>query len=256
MSAPFAWHSLRTRLPGEWEITTYEKDPVRGRIEFSTLDGPMASLAWAPAKRKQPRDLWERSEDSHEGLIAVSARSASCRTWTWTFLPPALAHADQVLNDCTDLPDGLQEYTLHGIHARVPESYAVSGISVYPGNILLSFEDDKRRRLVFRRWGLPGQLLRGLTPEAFFTRLLETERFRIEDVREKSFQDHPATRLLFSAPGLTPLDRLRFRRAQGRGWIWHDTDAKRLLTFEQLGPPTLPLPDPDDCFGSSELSPG
>ncbi|MCC5846186.1 MAG: hypothetical protein JJU05_18205 [Verrucomicrobia bacterium] len=249
MSLPFAWHTLRTRLPDAWEITTYEKDPVRGRLEFSTLDGPMASLAWAPAKRKHPRGIWERTETSPERLTAVSARSASCRTWTWTFLPPARAGADQILADCIDLPDGIQEYTLHGIHARVPESFAISGISVYPGNILLSFEDDQRRRIVFRRWGLPDQLLRGVAPETFFKKLLETERFRIEDAREKHFRGHPAVRVLFSAAGLTPWARLRLQRAQGRGWIWRDNQANRLLTFEQLGPKNIDLPDPADCFG-------
>jgi hypothetical protein len=249
MTTPFAWHSLRTRVPDDWEITTYEKDPERGRIEFSTLDGLMASLEWAPAKRKQPRDIWEQCEKDSGALTALSARSASARAWTWTFQPPARVHSDQVLKDCADLPEGIQEYTLHGIHARVPESFSISGISVYPANILLSFEDSRRQRIVFRRWGLPDTLLRGLTPEEFFTRMLETERFRIEDTRTKTFRGHSATRVIFSALGLTPWERLRLRRARGRGWIWRDEAANRLLTFEQLAPQSVEWLEPEACFG-------
>lgn len=250
MTAPFAWHSLRTLLPAEWELTTYEKDPLRGRIEFSTLDGLMASLDWAPAKRKQRRDLWEREERSDGSLTAVSARSADERSWTWTFSPAARTAADTVIQACADLPEGVQEYTLHGIHARMPASFSLAAVSAYPANILLGFEDQRRQRVVFRRWGLPDHLLRGETPENFFVHLLENERFRIENARAKSFRGHKAVRVIFSAPGLTPLARLRLRRARGRGWIWRDAAANRLLTFEQLAADEAGWIDPDHCFGS------
>lgn len=250
MTRSFAWLHLRTELPADWEMTLYAKEHQFGTLEFSNRDGHQAAFQWRQrgwlGKKGGADDQWEEDEKTpgtytcHRGETDMNLR--------WEFHQRAIKQAADIVASTRDNRGDWRDFTLHGIQARVPAEFDLDKIQVYPANVMLGFTDGIHRRLVYRRWGLPAYVLQGKSPKKFFRRLLETEGMRVDDLSDEIFRG-PAVAARFSNRGLTPAARLLCKRAQGRGWIWLETDTKRLCTFEQLGPRGADLPNPRECFG-------
>lgn len=260
MTQSFAWLHLKADLPPAWELTTYGKDPAFGSLEFSTLRGKLAAFHWRRAgiRRKQRADAdWTRHEEEDGGRVFSLRWEAEGLDLSWEFAPEAVESAEAVVKSTRRNDGEWRGYTLHGIRARVPAAFSLDRVQVHPGNVMMSFTDSSHRRLVYRRWGLPEHVTRGLSHEEFFRKLLEAEGLRVDELIRKTpgkgslagVRVNAGVFAAFSSRGLTPLARLLFRRARGRGWMWSEPEALRLCTLEQLAPKRGRLPELEDCFG-------
>ena len=250
----FAWLHLQTRVPADWEITLYGKDPALGTMAFSTRDGLCAEFHWRARSRRGINKLetgdWRTFREADGGLIANCIRTDPPLDLSWEFTPLGAEHANEVLEATRENRGEIRDYTLHGIHARVSKTHALDKVQAYPANTMISFIGPHGARMVYRRWGMPDYILRGKSMTDFFQRLLTTEGMRIEKMQSATFHGHTGTRAVFSNRGLTPAARLLLRRAHGHGWIWREVENKRLCTFEQIVPKGVALPAGEECVGN------
>lgn len=255
---PFAWLHLRTRLPEDWEMMLYSLDPAYGDLAFYSRAGKRANLNWErvriPRHRRGGGWAWEWTWPEEEG---EDIRVSTLDPWNglrleWRFPAGLKAEAGDVVNACRPQEKETRRLTLSGIRARTPTRFRPREVQVHPAHHMLSLESTDHSRLVYRRWGLPDLVLRGESLESFFTTLLKSLGFQVEETAEVRMLGHDAVRVGFTSKGLTPFRRLLFRREAGNGWIWLDPEARRLCTLEQLGGSREPFPEPEDCFDVEE----
>ena len=252
MNRLFAWHYVRTRVPADWEVTVYGKDPAFGRMVLATRNGVCATYRWQKRgrvrKQAEPRLTWTRHNEDDGGCVLNARAEDAGVDLSWEFSPLGAGEAEAILSGMTRNLGPERVYALHGILARVPEAFLPDRIQAYPANTMLGLAAPDHSRRVYRRWGLPEYVLRGLSLEDFFRKLLEAEGMRVDAVKSVHVFGYPAIRILFSNRGLTPGARLLRRRAAGAGWIWINTDQKRLCTFEALVHRGRPLPDVKEAY--------
>jgi hypothetical protein len=207
-------------------------------------------LSWKPLKRKKAlagEGVW--TWEDHENEQAASAyESRHGVRLTWMFPLADSGVANMVVSGCQPQADDIHRMTLYGIQARFPSAFVPEAVQVHPANHMLSVTGPKQSRMVYRRWGLPHQILQGESPQDFFRKLLKAEDMRIESVESETLWGQAADRIHFTSKGLTPLQRACFRRVPGVGWIWLDSGAQRLCVLEQLGSNAVKFPTPEDCF--------
>lgn len=272
----FAWHHIRGRVPSDWEITAYSVEDRVGRIEFNTRHGLEAVVSWEPCKREPDRlttmatflsnhilgkknagtlratDLkttemglflvgWMDEtlpcqamgyDPASEHLIRWVFEGRTARTGRDTVIRPILTACDFNAD-----PEAC-EYNLHGIRARLPWEYKIEDIVVLPANVMMSFESEaSMRKAVFRRWGLAAMIRGEQTLVDFYTPILRSHNILVDAAEPCRIGGCEAFRLTFNAPREHHSDRFMRRRWQdGTAWIWHDRQANRLNTFEQIGP--------------------
>ena len=256
MSRRFAWLYVQTQVPEDWEITVYGKDPTFGRMVLATRNGLCATYRWQQRGKKQKNAnselSWTRHEEADGGCV-VNARAEDVGVdLSWEFTPLGAGEAEGILARMTRNAGEYRTYALHGILARVPEAFLPDRIQAYPANTMLGFAAPDHARRVYRRWGLPEYVLRGLSIADFFQKLLEAEGMRVDGVKRVQVFGYPATRILFSNRGLSAGARFLGRRANGVGWIWVDTEWKRLCTYEAIGAKGSALPKVEEGFDVPE----
>lgn len=259
MTRPFAWLHLQTRLPEDWEMTLYSLDPAFGELRFYTRAGLRASLDWRPAKIPRSRRgtgwTWEwtrpgadEDENTDRKVTASTLYPDRKTRLTWTFPEETAAEGEAVVAESRPQERDTRRMTLYGIRAVYPPEFKPDSVQVHPANHMLSLEAGDHRRRVYRRWGLPDQVLRDDPPDAFFRKLLKSEGMRVVETCEDRVGSFAAFRVEFTAKGLTPFRRLCFQREAGRGWIWREPEAKRLCTLEILGESPSTFPKPEACL--------
>lgn len=261
MSRPFAWLHVQTRLPEDWEMMLYSLDPTFGELRFFTRAGFRASLEWKP--EKIPRALrgqkgwcweWSGSEPEEEGEASAGRRMASTLDverklrLTWTFPEETASVGEEVVAATCAQGEETHRMTMFGIRAVFPAEFTPETVQVHPANHMLCLKAEGPRRRVYRRWGLPEQVLGDDPVDSFFRKLLKAEGLRVEGTESDRVGEWEAVRIDFTSKGLTPWRRMCFRRDIGRGWIWLDEGAKRLCTLELLGEPEGYFPKPEACL--------
>jgi len=249
MTRLFAWLYLQTKIPSEWEMVVYSLDTTFGSVEWATRDGVQAKLQWRRGRVPGSAPPWEWSWDSEKGVLRAQCvvPDENVRL-IWTFAKADEPTARQVVEASGPLAEGQRAFTLQSIEALIPERYRAVDVQMHPANVMLALEGPRQSRIVHRSWGLPEIVLQGQTPQAFFHRLLTAMQFRVQELEACRVMEHEAQKASFTSRGLSPLTRLFFQRAQGRGWIWLDQTARRLRTLEMLGPKTANPPSLEDCL--------
>ena len=191
----------------------------RGAFLVGWLDDalPVQALAYDRAGGKLVRWIFEGASDARGRRDVVAPVLGSC--------------------DFNDDPD-VCEYRLFGIHAVLPRDYRVEDMVVLPANVYVSFEQEKgRSRAAFRRWGLASSIRGGDSLLDFYARVVRTNKIEILSSEPRTVNGHEGLFARFSAPREHHGDRYMARRwKNGIAWVWHDRDANRIASFEQIGP--------------------
>lgn len=273
-----AWHHLKCVLPPDWEVTAYSIEPRIGRLEFSTRQGLQALLSWEPCGREPDPDTTMR--DFLEKLFPASGLSANlaseikigrCGSWmlgaaargpakalwyrpeqkillSWVFEPSARDAMQAILGSSVPNEGAQRDYQIHGVHARVPANFDIEAMHVYAANVMIHFESDKRRRLIFRRWGMPHLVLDGRTLLEFAPWMLRAAGNTVQDSKEETLEGMPAVLSRFSMKPTFQLDKFMGRRwHNGEALLWLNPGEKRIYSFEQIGPSRTPALDLYDC---------
>ncbi len=273
-----AWHHVRAQVPPDWEVTAYAVEDRAGRLEFGTRAGLMALVSWEPCEQVPDRTTTMKSflqnnvlgkeRDNRLALEALKTASVGrfemgwlenggpCQALAYAATPRKLirwifeercrrsrgwrAEIEPILESCDFNEERLAEYNLHGIHAHLPRSYAIEDIVTLPANVMMAFENgENKRRTTFRRWGLPTMLLEDESLADFHSRILRTAGGEVKRSERCRVNDMEACRSFYSGPREHHMDRFMGRRwHNGVAVIWHDREARRLYTFEQIGPDT------------------
>jgi hypothetical protein len=249
MTRSFAWLYLQTRIPADWEMVLYSLDETFGSLELATREGIQARLHWRRLRGKSSAPPWDWHWDNDkDGLRAQCVLPEEKVRLTWTFPAAGLQTAEAVVQACEAQAPGRTRISVQGIEAVIPPGYTPREVQILPANVMLALEGPGGSRVVHRRWGLPDLVLQGREPEDFFRRMLLSLRMRVGDLSPCTLLGREAVCAEFSCRGLSPLSRLLFQRARGRGWIWLDPDTLRLQTLEFLGARRVPYPNPEDCL--------
>ena len=191
----------------------------RGAFLVGWLDDalPVQALAYDRVGGKLVRWIFEGASDARGRRDVVAPVLGSC--------------------DFNDDPD-VCEYRLFGIHAVLPRDYRVEDMVVLPANVYVSFEQEKgRSRAAFRRWGLASSIRGGDSLLDFYARVVRTNKIEILSSEPRTVNGHEGLFARFSAPREHHGDRYMARRwKNGIAWVWHDRDANRIASFEQIGP--------------------
>ncbi len=272
----FAWHHVRAVVPADWEVTAYSVEDRAGRLEFNTRHDLQGIVSWEPCSRepdrlttmtnflanhiigkKNPRKL--RSNDiftveAGRFLVGWLDESLPCQAMgydpksghliRWVFEGHS-SKADReniirpILESCDFNDDETTcEYNLHGIHCVLPRDYKIEDIVVLPANVMMSFEDEaSKRRAIFRRWGLANMILGKQDLTTFYKPILRGHSIEVEASTLCHVSGCEGRLITFNAPREFHSDRFMRRRwHNGKAVIWHDADANRVYTFEQIGP--------------------
>ncbi|GEM_PF-3172716 len=249
MTRLFAWYHLRTHIPVEWEMVVYSLDRIFGSVEFATRGGIQATLQWKRAKVPGSAAPWEWHWDSTKGNLRAQCVIPEEKVrLLWSFPGASEPVARRVVEESGPHPGEQQALTLQGIEALIPDRYRPVEVQLHPANVMLALEGPRQSRIVHRAWGLPEIVLQGQSPQAFFQRLLAAMQFRVQEVEAARVMQLDARKATFTSRGLSPLTRLLFQRAQGVGWIWHDSVSRRLRTLEMLGPKPGPTLTMEECL--------
>lgn len=272
-----AWHHFAFRVPSEWEVTAYSIEPREGRLEFSTRRGFAAMVAWEPCRSTpHPETIMtaflSRLPEQSRGMEKPSPETLTTRRagpflmGTWRADQPAQAvcylEASQILlrwvfaatgqpSDVADWAAVLEsfapnnhdprDYALFGINVSLPEDFRIEEMEVLPANIRIVFENRSKRRVTFRRWGLPELVTAGQPLATFYTRLLTSQGCRIQQAEQAELAGMEAARLRFEQRPRHEMDTLMGRWwIAGEAWTWWDRETMRLYGFEQIGPDRAP----------------
>lgn len=267
---PIAWHHFRCRVPSDWEVTFYSMEEREGRLELSTRRGVQAVVAWLPVKgdpnqtvllenffkarikgQPDPEDsdpLRLKTETVGDFLVGTAGRNlpyVAIRYFPevqtllrWVFPEtgdPRMYEA--ILESCKPNHDDSKEISLFGLEFQLPDGFRAESMSVFPANVMMAFENSKRLRTVFRRWGMSSYILRGGTLQAFYQRMLERSGCDIKDVRSSTVNGCAAVDMdfVFKVPFSMEVF-LGRSRLFGRATAWHHPDEQRIYAFEQMGP--------------------
>ena len=276
----FAWHHVRAEVPPDWEVSAYSVEDRAGRIEFNTRRGLEGIVSWEPCKREPDRlttmavflanniigkknakglratDI--STEVAGEFLLgwldddkpcqAIAYNPASGHIVRWVFegranerertkiMRPILESFDFNAD-----PDAC-EYILHGIHCRLPWDYKIEDMAALPANAMMSFESEAtKRKAIFRRWGLASMIRGEMGLLDFYKPILRSHSTYIDNAAPRRVNGHEALLATFNALREHHSDRFMRRRwHDGKALIWHDKNANRIYTFEQIGPEGTP----------------
>ncbi len=272
----FAWHHVRAVIPTDWEVTSDSGDARAGRLEFNTRHGLQGVVSWEPCncepdrlttmislfanhlvsqgnpQKLRPADMLTAKVghflvgwlDESFPCQAVSYDPKSGHLIRWVFEGHS-SKADResiirpILESCDfNNDDDTCEYNLYGIHYVLPRDYTIKDIVVLPANITMSFESEtSKRRATFRRWGLVSMILGTYDLTTFYTSFLRSLSIEVEASIPCLVNGCQGRLITFTAPREHHHDRVKRSRWQnGKAVIWHDTDANRIYTFEQIGP--------------------
>lgn len=270
-----AWHHVRMIVPQDWEVTAYSVEDRAGRLEFNTRDGLQGIVSWEPCKR-EPDKLTTMATFIRNNILgkdkSMNLRTGDIRTQTageflmgWlddTGPCQALGYTDKgkhlvrwvfekhasekgrrdiiapLLESFDFNDDELCEYALHGIRCTLPRDYKIEDIVILPANAMMTFEsEDSKRRATFRRWGLAEMILDGMDMTDFYKSVLKTNGIVVDSAEPCRVNGMEGRIVRYNGPREHHSDRFMRRRwHNGIGVIWHDTDANRVKTFEQIGP--------------------
>lgn len=276
----FAWHHVRAVVPQGWEVTAYSVEDRIGRLEFNDRHGLQGIVSWEPCNREpdrlttmatflanniigrknadkiRPTDV--HTEDAGLFLMGWLDETTPCQAIAydqesqhlvrWVFeghssktdrqniLRPILESFD--FNNDADVC----EYRLHGIRCVLPRDYQIEDIIVLPANVMMSFEsEESKRKAVFRRWGLADMVLGKTDLMRFYEPILRTLSIEVEASRPCHVNGCEARLVSYNAPREHHSDRFMRRRwKNGKAVVWHDPDANRVYTVEQIGPDDTP----------------
>lgn len=273
---PFAWHHVRGVVPHGWEVTAYSVEDRIGRLEFNDRHGLQGIVSWEPCSREPDRlttmatflanniigrknadkiratDV--RTEDAGPFLMGWLDETTPCQAIAydpksqhlvrWVFEGhSAKADRQNILRPILESFDfnndaDVCEYRLHGIRCVLPRDYQIEDIIVLPANVMMSFESEaSMRKAVFRRWGLADMVLGKTDLMRFYEPILRTQSIEVEASRLCHVNGCDARLVTYNAPREHHSDRFMRRRwSNGQAVIWHDEDANRVYTFEQIGP--------------------
>ncbi len=276
-----AWHHFRFHIPADWEATAYSVEPRAGRIEFSTRAGFQGAVDWEPCRcppdaqtlmtaflRRHVVGIEDLPKRATE---ALTLREIAGFTAGWLgealpfqalrFLPAertllrwSFPRCDErlvadlfepILRSFVPNDGDLRVVALFGLRFEIPAHFELEDMVVLPANVMLAFEGKDKVRATFRRWGMPEVVLGGRSLESFYPWLLRAVEAAVSEVKPATILGFPGVAVRFSQRGSHQMDRFLSRLwTGGQGLLWHDTRERRLVSFEQIGPPGARLLDP------------
>jgi hypothetical protein len=273
-----AWHHFVFRIPVAWETTAYSVEDREGRIEFSTRHGFTAVVSWEPCKTAPDVEtmmIWFLRKHRPSSMPADTLTVGNLTTktvgrfllgydaddqiwqamsylndervllrWIWAAsrdpLRENVRHA--ILESFEPNRGDFRDFSLFGLNLRLPREFVLEDMAILPANVAMSFENNKRVRVTFHRWGMPELATQGASLETFYPRFLQAQGCRIQNVQTTTVADMPAVQIRFEQRGQHKMDTFMGRFwNNGEACLWHNRTEQRLYAFEQIGPEKAPL---------------
>lgn len=269
------WLNGGFRVPADWEITAYSVEEREGRLEFGNRRGFQALFSWNPCKTRPDRTALlsafpvppgGEGRKSHKGefrtaevghfVLAWGRADGPCQAmgfWEaerkrirWIFPTAGEAQLNGVIKPILESAEPnsgpLRRFCAFGLDFRLPAEFRLERVNAQPANVEMVFESSRKVRVSFHRLGLPEALLQGQSLEAFYSTFLRARGASVHLVRPTVVGEWEAVDAAFSQAGEHQLDRFMGRDwTNGEGRLWYDRGQKRLLAFEQIGPPKVSL---------------
>lgn len=245
--AVFSWEPVKREPDRESTLKAFLRklSTEDGKTKFTRRDEPAIEIreqgAWMLAAGKSGPVQAMRYQPDTEGK-----RGGFLLSWTLergagvSELPRWML---ALISGCEANEADVRLYSIHGIRAHLGKKYAVEAMHVHPANVMIHFEASDQSRIVYRRWGLPFEVLGARDMKQFLPWLLQGAGMRVDHIDMKNIRSFPGAEAAFSMRGVYRMDKLLGRRwTNGRAYIWHNTDEKRLYTFEAIGPRNVKLP--------------
>lgn len=261
-------------LPSDWEIVRHLLTPESGRLEFCTIDGLVADFAWTTTRREPDlrrtlegvrRKYYKeaRNDDAYNTFAGLKIERIGeldygydrnglpghAGIWLkernlllqWFFPKHDMAFARDVaypiMRSFREWKGEESHWSLFGLRASLPRSFQLTKASVYPADVTLELETEKKHRVRLHRWGLPDLMTRGTSLENFY-HLYVMKRFRsiVKKTRPAHFFGWRGAELEFKRRGQVGFELLYGPFWKGVGQIVRPDTEQRLYAAEQYGP--------------------
>lgn len=279
-----AWHDVIFDVPDLWEVTRYSIATQIGRMEFANRYGAQAVLSWETGTRppdeerilteyhlrhlkqnnKEAFRRFAKLETRRVGsfLAGIPADGEPCQAVTclahpskvlmWSF--PAFSketfeHMWRPILESFKPNDGeWRAWSIFGIQCRLPHEFELDEVVCKPADVWLTFERKNLHKISLHRWGMPRELLRERTLDAFFRAVVRGHEGRVLTSTTEPFRGMESVTVTAEIRGSHGMDKLYAAHWRGTGRIWHDKEEKRLYAWIQSPPRKVELLDENTVF--------